>query len=245
MRSVRIYQDSQLEPGNLIELSKEASHHLKNVLRFKTGEPLTLFNGLGGEYSAQLEYQGKKVFALIGEHHPVDRESTLHSVLLQGISKGERMDFSIQKAVELGANRIVPVLCQRTVVNLKADRLQKKMRHWQGIIINACEQSGRTVIPALEQPVKFSEINQLQLPGIKLTLDPRSDTSIHSLTPVDNSVNLLIGPEGGLTDEEIDQANSIGFSGIQLGPRILRTETAALAGITLIQSLWGDFSGKN
>ena len=241
MRTVRIYQDTDLATDRLIELSKEASHHLKHVLRFNNDDSLNLFNGQGGEYAATLVFKGKKVFAQIGDHLDINRESSLHITLLQGVSKGERMDVSIQKAVELGVNRIIPVICQRTVVNLKAERLEKKLRHWKGIIINACEQSGRTRIPELLAPIKSTELQRLDLSGIKLTLDPVAKAGLHSLSPDQNSASLLIGPEGGLTDEEINHARSIGFEGIQMGPRILRTETAAISGITALQTLWGDF----
>ncbi|MCW9013809.1 MAG: 16S rRNA (uracil(1498)-N(3))-methyltransferase [Gammaproteobacteria bacterium] len=241
MRTVRIYQDIDLQTDSLVELGKEATHHLKNVLRLKHEDQINLFNGRGGEYSARLKYSGKKILAHIGDFHNINTESDLHITLLQGVSRGERMDISIQKAVELGAQKILPVVCQRTVVNLKGERQGKKMRHWQGIIINACEQSGRNIVPELLPSIKLSELNQLNLDGLKLTLDPEGQTNIHSLKPESQSVNLLIGPEGGLSDDEINYARATGFKGIRLGPRILRTETAAIAGITVIQTIWGDF----
>ena len=150
------------------------------------------------------------------------------------------MDITIQKAVELGATKIVPIICQRTVVNLKAERMEKKLNHWQKIIISACEQCGRNFIPELLTPVKFKDFINKDIPGLKLTLDPTSENNLNSQKPETNEILLLIGPEGGLTQEELLLANESNFIGIKLGPRILRTETAALASITALQTLWGD-----
>ena len=152
------------------------------------------------------------------------------------------MDLVIQKSVELGVNRIIPVICQRTVVNLKADRQEKKFKHWQGILINACEQSGRTAIPQLLPTIMFKDLALQDLTGLKLTLDPHSKQSLQNLQPQNNQLSLLIGPEGGLTDEELMQSKTLGFEGIRLGPRVLRTETAAITALALSQTLWGDFN---
>lgn len=241
MRIPRIYHNAELVPGHDYELEQQSAHHLTRVLRLKQDDPLILFNGEGGEYHAQLIIVGKKAYAIIQKHQPADRESNLNITLLQGISKGERMDLVIQKSVELGVNRIIPVICQRTVVNLKADRQKKKHNHWQGILINACEQSGRTAIPQLSPTILFQDLQQQELSGLKLTLDPHSNQSLHKLQPPNNQLCILIGPEGGLTDEEIQLSKTLGFEGIRLGPRVLRTETAALTTLALSQTLWGDF----
>ena len=241
MRSPRTYQDTKFEIGDLIELDKIASHHLYRVLRLKDYDNITLFNGDGYEYSSSLVIQGKKVFAKILNHTETNKESNLEITLLQGVSKGDRMDMCIQKSVELGVNKIIPVICQRTVVNLKADRLEKKMKHWQGIIISACEQSGRNIIPDLERPIHLQEVIKRKLAGTKLTLQPMATQRINDFQPTDNKINFLIGPEGGLTDDEIKLALDHEFSGICLGKRILRTETAAIAAISAAQTLWGDF----
>jgi len=241
MKSPRIYQNTELKNINNIELDKAASHHLIRVLRHKSSDFITLFNGDGFEYPAQLNTQGKKVFAEILEQINIENEPNLKIFLLQGISKGDHMDISIQKAVELGVNKIAPIICQRTVVNLKADRIEKKINHWKKIIISACEQCGRNYIPELLDPVKFSELTNSDIPGLKLTLDPTSKNSLNSHKPETNDIALLIGPEGGLTQDEILLAKENNFNGVQLGPRILRTETAALASITALQILWGDF----
>ena len=241
MKSPRTYQNTELANKNLIELDKAASHHLIRVLRHKTSDNITLFNGDGFEYSAQLSIQGKKVFAEILQQQQVSNESQLKITLLQGISKGDHMDISIQKAVELGVTKIVPIICQRTVVNLKADRAEKKLNHWQKIIISACEQCGRNSIPELLHPIKFGDFINQKIPGLKLTLDPTSENRLKAHKPETNDIALLIGPEGGLTPDEIRLAKEKQFNGIQLGPRILRTETAALASIAALQTLWGDF----
>ena len=232
MKSPRIYQNTSLEAGLDIELDKNASHHLTKVLRLKNDAEITLFNGDGHEYPSILLLQGKKVFVHIKNQLQTDRESNLKITLLQGISKGDRMDMCIQKAVELGVNKIIPVICQRTVVNLKADRGDKKIRHWQGIIISACEQSGRNVLPVLEAPSTLKEILALPLKGLNLTLDPLSKFTFSSFEPESNEITLLIGPEGGLTQDEIDLSLKNNFKTARLGKRILRTETASITAIS-------------
>ncbi|TNF33399.1 MAG: 16S rRNA (uracil(1498)-N(3))-methyltransferase [Gammaproteobacteria bacterium] len=241
MRIPRIYQQQALNCDTAIELDASASHHLTRVLRLKTSDPIILFNGEGGEYNAELRIEHKKTFAIIKTFRDINNESPLEITLLQGISKGERMDIAIQKAVELGVKTIVPIFCQRSVVNLKHDRAEKKQHHWQGIIINACEQSGRTTVPTLATTVKLTDYLSKPIDGYKLTLDPTARQYLNTITPDSQRIILLIGPEGGLTDEEITLACQNGFNGINLGPRILRTETAALACIAALQSLWGDF----
>ena len=242
MRIPRIYQSCTIQVGDTIELEKPAAHHLTRVLRLNHHDPVILFNGDDSEYPAQLHIDNKKVFVTIEKQLTISRESSLQITLLQGISKGDRMDLAIQKAVELGVTKIIPVICQRTVVNLKAERKDKKMSHWQGIVINACEQSGRNKLPELEDTQALHQVINQNTSGLKLTLDPQATISLASIKPDTNQVTLLIGPEGGLTDEEIEQAKQQGISGIQLGKRVLRTETAALAAISAIQTLWGDFN---
>lgn len=242
MKSSRTYQNTSLIAGTDIELEKTASHHLTRVLRLKDKDKVTLFNGNGHEYPSSLFLQGKKVFAHIDEEIKKDRESTLCITLLQGISKGDRMDMCMQKAVELGVNKIIPVICQRTVVNLKAEREDKKLRHWQNIIINACEQSGRNIIPQLSSIGPLKDILPTALGGLKLTLNPEANKNFAAYKPSTNEVTLLIGPEGGLTQDEIKLSLQHQFNSVLLGKRILRTETAAIAAIAALQTLWGDFS---
>ena len=242
MKSVRIYQAGQLHAGESIELDKTASNHLIRVLRFKNQQIFTMFNGAGGEYTVQLEISGKKAIAHIQSFTETRNESNLKIHLLQGISKGDRMDFAIQKSIELGAHKITPIICQRTVVNTKGDRLDKKLTHWRNIAISACEQSGRNYLPEISTACHFHDINFTNPDSLKIILDPLSSHSMKNIKPTSNCVTIFIGPEGGFTNNEIELTKEAGFNGVTLGPRILRTETAALAAITSAQLLWGDLA---
>jgi len=242
MRTIRIYQSGDYQTGETLCLDKAASNHLLRVLRLKDQQALKLFNGDGQEYTATLHVDGKRAIAHIESAANPNNESPNNIHLFQGISKGERMDYAIQKSVELGVSSITPLICERTVVNLKDERLEKKLAHWKGIAISACEQSGRCVVPEIHTPVKFSQAIACNTDALKITLDPLSQTSLNSLTPVSKYIQILIGPEGGLSESEIIETKANGFNAITLGPRILRTETAALAAITSAQLLWGDLS---
>lgn len=241
MRIPRIYQQGDINIGDELDIERAATHHLTRVLRLRQDASIIVFNGQGGEYLGHINIQGKKASFIPDTFSDPQRESTLDICLLQGISKGDRMDLSIQKAVELGVNSIVPVFCHRTVVNLKDDRMEKKLNHWRSIAVSACEQSGRNIIPEIKAPVTVDELCNSKPPGIKLTMDPEAGVKLSTLQATGQKISLLIGPEGGLSDAEIDQAKSAGFQGIQLGPRVLRTETAALATIAALQTQWGDF----
>lgn len=242
---IRIFQDVDLSLGQRIMLDKDASNHLLRVLRLKTSHTFNLFNGKGGEYIAQLEIDGKHAIAILQSYQPDDFESPLQIHLYQGISKGDRMDFAIQKSVELGVTSITPVFCQRTVVNLKSDRLDKKQQHWQSVAISACEQSGRNRIPVVNSAIDISRLFSMPADHLRITLDPQADSALTDLKPdTSKPIDILIGPEGGLTDDEIHQSLATGFTAVKFGPRILRTETAALAAITSAQVLWGDLGRK-
>ena len=241
MRIPRIYQQTEINTGTRIELDAAASHHLGKVLRMNNGSAVILFNGNGFDYHAILEIQKKQVFALVQSAEEIQTESSLELTLLLGISKGERMDISIQKAVELGVHTIVPVITQRTVVNLKQDRSEKKFNHWQGIIINACEQSGRSRIPELKPVCRLDDQLANDSSQLKLILSPYADRNICSIPYTNQTISFLIGPEGGLSDEEIMLATAHGYQDIKMGPRVLRTETAAIATIAVMQGIWGDF----
>lgn len=242
MKQIRIYQHTELASGNSVSLDKAASNHLLRVLRLHQGDEFILFNGDGCEYPSKLEISGKTAIAQINEVRETARESCLHLHLYQGISKGERMDFAIQKAIELGVSEITPMFCERTVVSLKGDRLLKKQQHWQGIAISACEQSGRNRIPAINAASGFSQALAADKTRLKLMLEPTADQQLAALKPEDNALSIYIGPEGGFSESEIVQAQNSGLRGISLGPRILRTETAALAAVTACQLLWGDLN---
>lgn len=240
MKNIRIYQTGIFTEGKSITLDKAASNHLIRVLRLKNNQIFTLFNGEGGEFSCRLEISGKSAITHINSFIQTHNESPLSIHLFQGISKGERMDFVMQKAVELGVHKITPVFCERTVVNLKADRLDKKLQHWKSIAVSACEQSGRNIVPDIKAACSLKQALQSDTDNFKLMLEPSSGTSLKTLTLNNTKINIYIGPEGGFSDTEIIEAKGNNVVGVTLGPRILRTETAALSAITAIQLLWGD-----
>lgn len=241
MHVPRFHTEQVLRPGETLLLGEVASHHLLRVLRLQPGEALLLFNGDGHEYHAIVETgEAQRARVRIQGGEQPQRESQLHIELGQGIARGERMDFVLQKSVELGAMSITPLWTRRTQVQLKGSRLQRKLQHWHGVIRSACEQSGRLQLVQLGMPTRletwFSETTESTQ---QLVLDPRAESGLQELQPARN-VRLLIGPEGGLDDTEVRLAAEAGFRRVRLGPRILRTETAALAAITAIQLLWGD-----
>lgn len=242
MKTIRIFQTIDLAAGQSVQLDKAASNHLIRVLRLKHQQKFTLFNGNGGEYSAILEISGKTAIAHLIDFSDPAIESPLFIHLYQGISKGDRMDFVIQKSVELGVNKITPVFTARTVVSLKQDRLLKKIQHWQSIANSACEQSGRNNVPVIYPAVNFTEALKLSTSELKLILDPQDNNRLSTLASETSSVDFIIGPEGGLTEVELRDAKAKSYKGIGLGPRVLRTETAALAAISSAQVLWGDFN---
>jgi 16S rRNA (uracil1498-N3)-methyltransferase len=223
-----------------IELPEGAARHVGQVLRMRVGELLTLFNGTGGEYQAVIEtVERREVRVHVESYREAQRESALAVTLAQCVSKGERMDYTIQKAVELGVSAIVPLLSARSVVKLDGERWEKKLEHWRGIVASACEQSGRTVLPAVS-PVQRLDIWLAQPgEGARLVLAPGGQHSLKTL-PAASAVTLLVGPEGGLDDQEVALAVHRGYTAIGLGPRVLRTETAGVAALAALQALWGD-----
>lgn len=243
MRNTRIYSDQQLASNVSVKLDEDIARHVVRVLRMKKGDSFTLFNGTGGEYEAEITDMSKSsVNVKIGGYNDYNFESSLNIELVQAISRGERMDITIQKAVELGVKKIQPVFTTRCNVKLSGERLHKKLVHWQKIAISACEQCGRSIIPHVYPPLDFQQwLDQIEPTCNGLILDPRSDQTCKDL-PVMQHLSLLIGPEGGLTEHEICSATANGFTSVRLGPRVLRTETAALAIISAVQTLWGDFA---
>jgi 16S rRNA (uracil1498-N3)-methyltransferase len=229
--------------SNFLELPTAAHRHAVQVLRLKEGSPIRLFNGQGQEYEAVLEHVTKRnSSAILGEKCTVNIESPLEITLLQGVSRGERMDFALQKAVELGVSRIIPIISERCNVQLSKGRADKRKIHWQGVMISACEQSGRNIVPELCNVMQLEEALALNHVGSCLVLDPLAETGFTTLERQDNIV-LLIGPEGGLSEQEIQQAITAGFKAVKFGPRILRTETATVAALAVIQTMWGDLGG--
>ncbi len=237
MKHVRLYQNTLLNIGEELTLNKYASHHLVKVLRFPQGQSITLFNGDGFNYRAEVFETNKycRVKLLSKDANP--SESKLNLTLAQGVAKGEKMDFLIQKSVELGVNKIIPIMSERCVVKLSGDKLIKRTKHWQKIVIGACEQSGRSVIPEMASPIGLDEF--LQQPSVNgFVLHHRSEQTLLDMAVV-NKATILIGPEGGLSGAEIAQATQAGYQSLLLGSRVLRTETASLAAIANMQLLWG------
>lgn len=223
-----------------------AARHLLKVLRMRPGAPLRLFNGNGLEFLASLgEISGDAVKAHVEVLSRSEPEPTLPLNLLLGVSKGERMDFAIGKAVELGVTAITPLFAGRSVVRLQGERLQRRMAHWHGLVVSACEQSGRCRLPRLDVPQPLTAaLGESETVGdLRLLLHHRGETGLDRLTGPRRGIDLLVGPEGGLEAAEIDLARRRGFLALRLGPRIMRTETAPLAALAAIQTLWGDFRG--
>jgi 16S rRNA (uracil1498-N3)-methyltransferase len=246
MRIPRIFHPEPLKDQHEVELSTAAIKHLTKVLRLKAGAPLVLFDGSGFEFEAVLETADKKhTLAIISRMHGPAAESPLHVTLAQGISRGERMDYTVQKAVELGVADIVPMMMERSVVRLDENSTLRKQQHWQHVVISACEQSGRVRVPQVQPPLSLHALlAAARHAELKLLLEPQADRQVSNLPrPSNNRVLLLVGPEGGLDDVERDAAKTAGFLGMQLGPRTLRTETAALVALSLLQARWGDLGG--
>ena len=243
MRIPRFYQEIDVQVGQQQSLSAINHRHAIQVLRFKEGDPLTLFDGKGGEYSAKLCVCNKRDSAASLESFTdVIRESPLKSSLILSTIKADKMDFAIQKAVELGITEIQPMISHRSVIKIKADRLQKKMQHWQAIIVGACEQSGRTQIPTLEEPLSLEACLQKHKNDFCIGMLPTSTDKFSDLRleNKESKVALFIGPEGGFTDEEEVMMQTYKINTVNFGSRILRAETAVIAGLTACQQQWGD-----
>ncbi len=247
MNGSRFYCPVPLTQGQRVELPENAARHASKVLRLRVGEEMILFNGSGGEYLARLaSIERHRVTADVLDWRARECEAPLAITLIQALQAGEKMDTTIQKAVELGVSCIVPVATQRSVVRLEGDRALRRLAHWQGVIVSACEQCGRNRLPEvklllglrdwLEQPAADDALRLMLVPG-----GPQTLTDFSPPRP-GLRIELLIGAEGGLAPDEISLAQAVGFAAIRLGPRILRTETAGLAAIAAIQCLWGDFT---
>lgn len=241
MRIPRIYHPAPLDAGNEIALSEEAANHVGRVLRMGPGQMLELFDGMNLTFAAEIIQADKKnVHVRIHASRADSRESPLYLHLGQVMSRGEKMEFTIQKAVELGVNVITPLFSERCGVKLDAERLAKKIQQWQKIAIAACEQCGRNRIPEVRHPMTLEAWCAEQDRGLRLNLHPRAEHSINTLPLPVERVRLLIGPEGGLSADEIGMTAQYDFTDILLGPRVLRTETTALTAITALQVRFGD-----
>lgn len=240
----RFFCDFPLAADRLVELPDAVARHAIGVLRLRAGETVTLFNGDGGEYPGVLETSGRGAAARLGARAEPDRESPLRITLAQGISSGERMDLTIQKAVELGVAAIQPLDMRRCVVRLAGDKLERRRRHWRGVVVAACEQCGRNVVPEVAPIRDLRDWLRAGSPAAgRYLLDPEAVVGLEGLpapAPGEELV-LLAGPEGGFDPAERVAALAAGFQLLRLGPRVLRTETAALAALAALQARWGDF----
>lgn len=246
MRTIRSHIDMALAVGHRLSLPEAASNHLVRVLRLGVGDECMLFNGDGHDYRARLlAVQKRGADVEIIDVQRVDNESPLHITLAQGIARGEKMDLILQKATELGVAAIAPIVTERTEVKLDSERSGKKKSHWQGVVVAACEQSGRARIPALADPESLARYAAAETAQLKLALDPDGELSLSDLPMPGNSprprIALVIGPEGGLSERDLAALRAGGFRGLRLGPRILRTETAGLAAIAALQAMHGDW----
>lgn len=270
----RFYCDLPLSSGHLVALPDAVARHAVGVLRLRAGEAVVLFNGDGAEYHGVLEnVGGKGASARLASRHEPARESPLQVRLAQGISSGERMDYTLQKVVELGVAAIQPLTMRRTVVRLNEEKAIKRRAHWQGVVNAACEQCGRNLLPPVAEIQEFTAWVRSQIPSppapdvtpnqsikppkdggqvagylppagegsLRLLLDPEGDLCLRDLPPPTSPILLLAGPEGGFDPAERKLAHAAGFHGLRLGPRVLRTETAALAALAAMQAVWGDF----
>ena len=246
MRTPRIYTPTPCGGRSQVTLETGPSRHLSRVLRLVRGDELTLFDGRGGEYLARIErLENDKVVLALERHLPIEREAGIDIRLLFAVAKGDRADWVIQKAVELGVTAIAPVLTERTVVKFSGDRGTKRHRHWSGVVVGACEQCGRNRLPNLEPADSLiAQLTKRCRHRLGLVLDPGGDQSFHQLaravTPPASGIDVLIGPEGGFSREELQAAQETGFVVLSFGPRVLRAETAAIAAVASLQLMWGD-----
>jgi 16S rRNA (uracil1498-N3)-methyltransferase len=242
MRLTRLFVNNPLDLGKSLILPLETAHYILNVLRLKVDTPVILFNGQGGEYLATIvHYSKRQVEVMIQEYHAIERESSLCLTLVQALSRPERMDLTIQKAVELGVQQIVPVLTERSIT-LNHSQISKREQHWQKIIASACEQCGRNRLPQLHSVVPLSEwlTKTVTMAENFLLLSPRGKSHFVDIVQSNQPITVLVGSEGGFSEMEIQQAISMGYKEIALGERILRTETAAIAIVAICQALHGD-----
>lgn len=241
MHIPRVFYGTHIASGVKLQLARDASDHLLRVLRLRQGDSLVIFNGEGGEFSATLGVTNEGLaVANIGKHAGKERESPLRICLVQAISRGEKMDYTVQKAVELGVEKIIPVFTKRCGMELDDKRLQNRMRRWRSIVVSACEQCGRNYLPEIAFPLTLLECLP-QLPeGLCLVLHPTEGKHVRDLSQRAKRIILFIGPEGGFADEELHLFKQHKIQKLCLGPRVLRTETAGVAAIAALQALLGD-----
>ncbi|HEX6154539.1 MAG TPA: 16S rRNA (uracil(1498)-N(3))-methyltransferase [Burkholderiales bacterium] len=236
----RFYLDAPLRAGSVCTLQEDSAHHAVHVLRLREGDEVTLFNGRGGEFAARIaSMQRLKISIDVLQHRPVERESPLRATLVQGVSSGERMDSTLRKAVELGVSELQPVLTTRSVARPKGERADNRRAHWQKVVIAACEQCGRNKVPEVRPLIPVDDYRPA-VDGAKILLSPSSQVPLSKLSFAESQIVLAAGPEAGFTDEEEARLVEAGFVPASLGPRVLRTETAAVAALAALNALRGD-----
>ena len=243
MRVTRVHVELPLAAGIEIVLPENAANHLARVLRLDIGDTCVLFNGDGDDYPARLVELSKRVVRVeLGHGIAIHNESPLRLVLLQGVARGEKMDLILQKATELGVAALQPLYSQRSEVKLDGARADKRLAHWRGVVVSACEQCGRARVPDVALPLPLGKtLASLRSGGLRLILDPDADATLPQITlEVSQPVYLAVGPEGGWSPQDLEQLGAAGFRGVRLGPRVLRTETAGIAAIAALQVLHGD-----
>ncbi|MBL0142605.1 MAG: 16S rRNA (uracil(1498)-N(3))-methyltransferase [Betaproteobacteria bacterium] len=242
MPSPRIHCDIRLGPGAQFPLPQDAANHVGRALRLRVGDTLAVFDGRGGEYEATiLRIDRDRVDVKTGAFRDADRESPLQVGLVQGLPEADKMDWILQKSVELGVGWVQPVICERSVVRLSGDRAARRESHWQRVVIAACEQCGRNRVPEVRPTAAFRDWAAQPAQAVRWMLAPGGGEPLSSQAAPTGPVELLVGPEGGLSERELDIAATIGFAPVSMGPRVLRTETAPLAALSAMQALWGDF----
>ena len=245
MRQTRLYLNGEYDSGSELEIDAEKTHYLSRVLRLRVGDSIIIFNGTGAQFSASITVlQKSRATLAVHDALPAATESGFKLHLAQGISRGERMDFVVQKATELGVKRITPLLTEHGVVKLAAERAEKRQQHWQQVAISACEQSGRVRLPLVDAPVRLDTwlADKTQHADIDILLKPGATKALAKIDVPATKVCILIGPEGGFSDAEYAMAELAGFRAVSFGPRVLRTETAAVAALAVLQARCGDLS---
>jgi 16S rRNA (uracil1498-N3)-methyltransferase len=246
VRTTRLYYPGSLDCGKQIKLDQTASNHLVRVLRTRVGEKLVLFNGDGFDYACTtLNEHAKKTCVSIDQKITLTNESPLDTTLIQGLSRHDRMETSIQKCIELGISRIIPVMLTRSNVRLASDKQDKKLTHWERVAISACEQCGRSRVPEIYAVQTLETLPGLLVPAsARIMFAPEAKYTLDEIAPANNTIEFIIGPEGGMTEDEEQQLAAMQFCAVRFGPRILRTETAGPASLAVIQSRWGDLSNN-
>ena len=243
MRIPRVYIDQKIISGEIISIPADKAHHVMHVLRLRVDDQLTLFNNSGFQFDSHVVEKGKKTIQIrVGEQRQNNKESSLDVTICLAVTRGQRMDFSIQKAVELGVRKIIPVISEFSNVKLVNNREDNKLIHWKKIIIGATEQCGRSILTELESPITFDESVGLFADTTKILLHPDAEQKMSEINIKNEKIIMMSGPEGGFSDDEFKKALDNNYTAVNVGPRVLRAETAVVCGLSIAQQLWGDLN---